>query len=123
MGRVYAAIGDRTHERGTRLARSAVEDALESCGFDVGLVDKAIDDETTMQTVRREHDAAVAEVGAFGVPTVVLPNGRGMFGPVLAVAPTGQRAGELWDHVEWLIEQRDFFELKRERDRGPGETG
>jgi hypothetical protein len=43
-----------------------------------------------------------------------------MFGPVIARAPRGEAAGELWDHVEWLIRQDGFFELKRERDLKPG---
>jgi hypothetical protein len=73
-----------------------------------------------MHDVREQHAAAVLEVGAFGVPTILLETGQGMFGPVLAKAPTGETAGELWDHVEWLIRQDGFFELKRERDRKPG---
>jgi hypothetical protein len=56
------------------------------------------------------------------VPTVVLPSGKGMFGPVVAVAPTGEAAGELWDHVRVLIEWDGLFELKRDRDRKPGQV-
>ena len=63
---------------------------------------------------------AVGDVEAFGVPTIILPSGRGMFGPVVAQAPTGEEAGELWDHVRWLIDRDGFFELKRERDRRAG---
>ena len=63
----------------------------------------------------------VDEVGAFGVPTIVLPSSKGVFGPVTAVAPEGEEAGELWDHVRWLADREDFFELKRSRDRKPGE--
>jgi hypothetical protein len=39
-----------------------------------------------------------------------------------AEAPVGDRAGELWDHVRWLVEMDGFYELKRTRDRKPGLT-
>lgn len=119
--RVYAAIGARTHERGERLTAEALAGALTDAGFDTGLVDKAMQDESTIAGVRAEHDVAVADVGAFGVPTIVLPSGKGMFGPVVAIAPTEEAAGELWDHVRSLIEWEGLFELKRNRDRKPGE--
>jgi|SRR5918992_3830063 2-hydroxychromene-2-carboxylate isomerase len=118
--RVYAAIGARSHEQGRRLTADALAAALRDEGFDTGLMDKAIQDESTIAAVRTEHDAGVADVGAFGVPTVVLSSGKGMFGPVVAVAPTGEAAGELWDHVRALIEWEGLFELKRDRDREPG---
>jgi 2-hydroxychromene-2-carboxylate isomerase len=120
--RVYAAIGARSHERGERLTAEALAGALEDEGIDTGLTDKAMQDESTIAGVRTEHDAAVADVGAFGVPTVVLPSGKGMFGPVVAVAPIGEAAGELWDHVRVLIEWDGLFELKRNRDRKPGQV-
>jgi len=43
-----------------------------------------------------------------------------MFGPVFAVAPAGEEAGELWDHCRWLIDRGHFFELKRIRHLRPG---
>lgn len=120
VGEVYRAIGKRIHEGDEDLAPGVVRAALEDAGFDEGLVDQALGDDSTMDAVRAEHDAAVSEVGAFGVPTIVCESGSGIFGPVVARAPSGEKAGELWDHVRALAELDDFFELKRERDRGPG---
>lgn len=120
IGALYKALGERTHDRNEQLDVDAVRAALDDVGFDPGLVDKALADGSTMEEVRAEHEAAVAEVGAFGVPTIVLPSGRGMFGPVLATAPVGDAAGDLWDHVAWVIDQDGLYELKRERDRKPG---
>jgi 2-hydroxychromene-2-carboxylate isomerase len=122
VGRVYEALGRRLHEPpGEALDERAIRLALVDAGWDPSMFDRAVTDESTMEDVRTQHEAAVAEVGAFGVPVIVLPSGQGMFGPVIAKAPTGEAAGELWDHVEWLIRQDGFFELKRERDRKPGD--
>jgi len=121
VGRVYQALGERVHERPReRMGDRPIRAALGEAGFDPSLFDEATADVSTNQDVRDEHDAAVAEVGAFGVPVTVLPSGEGMFGPVISTAPSGDAAGQLWDHVEWLIRQEGFFELKRERDRRPG---
>lgn len=118
VGRLYEAIGDRVHEQKEDLSPSVVTAALGDAGLAPDLLDRALEDETTMKEVRAEHDAAVDDVGCFGVPTIVSQSGRGIFGPVLATAPLGEAAGRLWDRVAWLIEQDEFFELKRERDRG-----
>lgn len=121
VGRVYEELGKRIHEDTSEdLDQAAVRSSLGDSGLDPSIVDRALDDDSTMEDIRAEHEAAVSEVGAFGVPTIVLATGQGMFGPVIAKAPTGEAAGELWDHVEWLIRQDGFFELKRERDRKPG---
>jgi predicted DsbA family dithiol-disulfide isomerase len=120
--RLYGALGERLHEVQPRpeVTVDLMREALTAAGFDAGLVDRALVDGTAEDEVVREHDAVVKEVGAFGVPTIVLPSGKGIFGPVKAVAPSGEAAGELWDHVRWLAEQDDFFELKRIRTRRPG---
>ncbi len=120
--RLYLALGDRLHEVRPRpeVTAELLGDAARAAGLADDLVDRAIDDPSIEDEVVREHEAVVAEVGAFGVPTIVLPSGKGIFGPVKAIAPTGEDAGQLWDHVRWLAEQDDFFELKRIRTRKPG---
>lgn len=121
VGRLYEASGGRIHEAPSEeLNVATVRSSLRDAGLDPSVVDQALGDESTIDDVRDQHAAAVLEVGAFGVPTILLETGQGMFGPVIANAPRGEAAGELWDHVEWLIRQDGFFELKRERDRKPG---
>jgi hypothetical protein len=120
VGRTYEAIGRRVHEGDEELDPEVVRRSLEDVGLDPGLVEQALQDDSTMDDVRAEHDAAVTEVGAFGVPTIVLGSGRGLFGPVIASAPGRDEAGELWDHVRFLIDVDGFYELKRDRDRDPG---
>ena len=122
--RAYFAIGLRKHDVRPRpdLTDGLVRAALADARLDPALLDRALADPSTEDEVVAEHEAVVGEVGAFGVPTIVLPSGRGIFGPVKALAPMGEAAGTLWDHVRWLTEQEDFFELKRIRSRKPGEA-
>jgi 2-hydroxychromene-2-carboxylate isomerase len=120
IGRLYEILARRVHEPpGEELDEDLIRSSLADAGLDPLILDRALDDDSTMEELRAEHTAAVSQVGAFGVPTIVLSNGRGMFGPVIAEAPRGEAAGELWDHVEWMIRQDGFFELKRERDPTP----
>jgi 2-hydroxychromene-2-carboxylate isomerase len=120
--RLYWAIAERLHEVQPRgeMTELLLRDVLDGAGFAPSLLDRALADPSTEGEVVAEHEALVSEVRAFGVPTIVLPSGKGIFGPVKALAPTGEAAGELWDHVRWLTEQDDFFELKRLRNRKPG---
>jgi len=120
VDRLYRALGERVHERHEELDEGCVRAALGDAGLDAGLLDHAVGDPVTVDEVRSQHLAAVEQIGAFGVPSIILPSGRGIFGPVVAVAPTGEAAGELWDRVRWLIEMDGFFELKRNRDRKAG---
>ena len=121
MGDLYRAIGERVHERGEDFTTDLLRAALSDVGLQESLVVDALADSVTVKEILEEHDSVATEVGCFGVPTIVLPTGEGMFGPVLTVAPTGEAAGELWDHFEWLTKQDYFFEMKRERgDASPG---
>jgi predicted DsbA family dithiol-disulfide isomerase len=117
----YRHLGTAVHEEGRELDADVARTALQRAEFDPAMVDRARTEHSVARAVEQEHRAIVDEVGAFGVPTIVLESGRGVFGPVTAVAPRGEEAGELWDHTRWLADREDFFELKRPRDRRPGE--
>jgi 2-hydroxychromene-2-carboxylate isomerase len=120
VGTLYDFLGQHVHEAGEDLAPEVVEKALIDAELDTQMLTRALADDRTMQEVRDEHAAAVEGIGCFGVPTIVLESGRGLFGPVIATAPVGEAAGKMWDHFCYFAEQDDFFELKRERDRRPG---
>ena len=47
--------------------------------------------------------------------SLVIDGGAPIFGPVITQVPTGEEAGELWDHVRTLSTKDYFFELKRTR--------
>jgi 2-hydroxychromene-2-carboxylate isomerase len=120
VGAVYERLGRRVHDSGEELGPDVVGKALVDAGLESQLLSRALEDELTIKEVRDEHASAVEGVGCFGVPTIVLDSGRGLFGPVISKAPIGEAAGEMWDHFCYFADQEDFFELKRERDRRPG---
>jgi len=117
--RLYTALGEARHERGDSLAEEGVvRAALSQAGLDPGLHAQALTDPQTDEDVLAEHKQVVEAHQAFGVPTLVV-NGSAIFGPIVRTVPRGQAAGELWDHVAWLMRQGEFFELKRERTGQP----
>jgi 2-hydroxychromene-2-carboxylate isomerase len=112
---LYKAIGQRTHEVPRRLTNALLREVVNDSGLGGDLVDRAIADPKTKEDVLRDHRTAVEQVGAFGVPTIVLESGKGIFGPVID-DEGAEDAAELWTHVHWLIDKAGFYELKRERD-------
>jgi predicted DsbA family dithiol-disulfide isomerase len=122
VGRFYAALDARIWDdtqdiRDIEVVRAAVADA----GFDPAIVDAALADPTTWDRVVEQHHTAVAEVGAFGVPTIRLDGGRGpaIFGPVIHSVPDDDDAVEMFRHVSWLVRHPTFWEIKRERTESP----
>lgn len=59
--------------------------------------DEALADPTTHDDIKRDHEHAVSELAAFGVPVLDGLGGRAVFGPVVVPAPTGDDALRLWD--------------------------
>ena len=70
---------------------------------------------SSIDAVHAEQQDGIERLKAFGVPTLSINGGRGFFGPVITAVPTGEDAGELWDHIAWLAAREDFFEYKRSR--------
>lgn len=119
VDKLYLALGKARHERKEELNKAEViEAALKEAGLDAALLSQALDDPSTLDEVQRSHSSVVGRKG-FGVPTLVVKDGDrespAMFGPVISKVPQGEEAGQLWDRVEWLMWQPDFFELKRNR--------
>ena len=119
VARLYTEMGEAHHERGEPLDdQGMLSRALAAAGLDPGLEEAARNDPTTLDELLAEH-RAIAERGAFGVPTLVLGDAAPTFGPVVDTRITGEAAGELWDRVAWLLTTRSFYELKRERTHRP----
>lgn len=111
--RWYEACGHALHVEGRRFYRREVADELlTSIGCPTSVWDDALADATTHDDVRADHDHAVACYGAFGVPIILLPNERTVFGPVVVPAPTGDAAVRLWDLCLAYSESPGLFELK-----------
>ncbi|HUI48411.1 MAG TPA: DsbA family protein [Acidimicrobiia bacterium] len=112
VGHAFFYDGIKTHvpEEHARVIAAA--------GFDPSFVERAIADDTTLAEVRGEHQAAVAEYGAHGVPTLVLDGGYAVYGPVVVPAPTGEDALALWDLVRAMPRFPHLYELRHPKTAG-----
>lgn len=116
---VYTAFGTILHV--TANAESldttdGVADVLESLGHDRALA-KASEDDAFDAQIRASTELALAKTGRdVGTPIITFgpPTGPALFGPVISVAPKGDAAVEMWDHVAFLASNPDFAELKRQ---------
>ena len=110
--RFYEAAGRALHEESRKPHRPEVaEELCRELGLDPAVVRAAIDDPTTHDDVHADHDALVNS-GGFGVPTLVFDDGRQVYGPVVAPAPTGQEALDLWDLTVAYSKVPHLYELK-----------
>lgn len=120
-GAAYAAVAGAIHAGGVKIKEPGVleriiPEALSKAGLDSTLFQRAIDDPTTLDIIRADHQEAVGNHAAFGVPWLVLEDHTlGFFGPIVDEPPQGQEALDLWDHTAWMISRPYLYELKRER--------
>ncbi len=113
LDRWYWAAGTALHVEGRKPHRPEVaRELLGELGLDPEIVTLALDDPTTGDEVRREHDVVV-DKGAFGVPTLVFDDGQALFGPVLIYPPGVRPALRLWDLVTGWLEFPAVYELQR----------
>ena len=113
---LYLAIGEARHERNRSLTdKKMLEKALTSAGLPVSLLEETRTNHEIDEQLEKVYEQAVA-LGAFGVPTLFLNDGQTPFyGPLIEIVPTGEEAGQLWDHISALISLPYFYELKRGR--------
>jgi hypothetical protein len=108
----YAAIGHELHTLGGKPHDPAVARRLLShIGVDAAVFDAALDDPTTHDDIRADHQR-VLDAGGYGVPTLFLM-GQCLFGPVLVDPPTGPAALTLWNVVTGMAELPHVYELQR----------
>jgi 2-hydroxychromene-2-carboxylate isomerase len=96
-------------------------DCLADCGLDAGLM-AAADDPKWDGPIVESMDVAYAFGGPkTQTPTIVVnePERHGFKGPVMAPAPTGSAALELWDALMVLSRLDGFFEITRPRKNPP----
>jgi protein-disulfide isomerase-like protein with CxxC motif len=119
--RLCVAIGHRAHDLDldptpTMLAGAAAEAGLP------GLEARADADATLGQRVLASYVEA-RSLDVFGVPTLQIDDAAVIYGPILAVGPTGADGMALWHEVEGVARRAGFFELKRwPRTLRPGEV-
>jgi 2-hydroxychromene-2-carboxylate isomerase len=112
-GAWYDVAGRALHVEGRRpYDVDTARDLLASIGAPADAWDAALADPTTHDEVRADHDHAVAAYGGFGVPIIVFPSGRAVFGPVVVPAPDGDEALQLWDLTVAYTTISGLYELK-----------
>jgi DSBA-like thioredoxin domain len=120
LDRWYAAIGRELHTLGGKPHDPAVARRLLSdIGADAAVLDAALDDPTTHDEVRAEHQRVV-DAGGYGVPTLFL-SGQCLFGPVLVDPPIGPAALTLWNVVTGMVELPHVYELQRPKSQADAE--
>ena len=114
VNKLYHEFGTAKHEEKKDLNEETVRTCIEKAGFSPSLLDEALADPTTETEYKAEHEA-IGKEGCFGVASLVIDGSEPVFGPVIIPVPTGEEAGELWDHVAAMSTKGYFFELKRTR--------
>jgi len=113
LDRWYLAAGTALHVDGRKPHRREVaEDLLSQLGLDSALVGEAIDDPSTSDEVRADHDR-LTNLGGWGVPTLVFAGDRPLFGPVLIEPPAGAAAVRLWRLLTGWLEFPALYEVQR----------
>jgi 2-hydroxychromene-2-carboxylate isomerase len=109
----YLAAGTALHVDGRKPHRREVaEDLLGQLGLDPALAGQAIDDPSTSEDVRADHDR-LTSLGGWGVPTLVFAGDRPLFGPVLIEPPAGPAALRLWRLLTGWLEFPALYEVQR----------
>jgi 2-hydroxychromene-2-carboxylate isomerase len=109
----YAACGQALHREARRpYEEDVARELLAAIGAPADTWDRALADPTTHDEVHADHCEAVEHHGGFGVPIIVLPDDRAVFGPVVVPAPLGDDALDLWRLTLTYARFPGLFELK-----------
>jgi 2-hydroxychromene-2-carboxylate isomerase len=118
---LYTAWGPRFFARDATRDDRVISDTLAACGLDAALLDAA-DDERWDSPIVESMEIAYAFGGPkTQTPTIVVRDDtpHGFKGPVMAPAPTGAAALELWDALMVISRQPGVFEFTRPRRNPP----
>ncbi|BBX59504.1 hypothetical protein MSHO_48490 [Mycobacterium shottsii] len=116
----YEAIGHELHVLGGKPHDPAVaRRLLGDIGVEPAVVDAALDDPSTHDEIRAEHQRVV-DANGYGVPTLFM-DGQCLFGPVLVDPPTGADALKLWNVVSGMAELPHVYELQRPKSAADAE--
>jgi len=110
----YTALGTRYHLGRAPHDRDTVAAALQECGYDTGIAERATTEEFD-EAMRASHHEGMDPVGQDVGTPVLHVNGMALFGPVISPAPKAEQAGELFDGFLKMVSYPGFFELKRTR--------
>lgn len=119
---MYTAFGIKHFLAGDEYDDEVIKSVLKQLNLDAALIDKA-NDKSLDERLKESTQEAVDIVGQdIGVPTIVFDtkDGKktGFFGPVIQTLPEQDEAVELWDGIVKLVNNPNFYELKRGRPSG-----
>ena len=115
VDQLYAAIGRRAHDDKRPVDDQLLTEALQESGLPQQLL-AAADDPAMDAAVRDSHRQGQDLVGTgSGSPITSFGGGPAFFGPVVAPAPTGAAALDLWDAMVAIGRVPGLSELKRSR--------
>jgi protein-disulfide isomerase-like protein with CxxC motif len=116
---LFVALGRRLHEDKEQISDEVLRASLDEAGI-AGHPDRpAHDPDLAEDVVQAFREARKLDV--FGVPSIRIDEEKPLYGPIIAVAPSGEDALAFWRHVRGISRRDDFFELKRwPRDIRPG---
>mgnify|MGYP003311534128 FL=1 len=108
----YERSGRALHEEGKRPHDPDVaRHLLEEIGMDPNIVDESLNDESTHDEIKDDHQRVI-DAGGYGVPTLFFGD-HPLYGPVLIDPPAGERAMRLWDTVVSWLEFPELYEMQK----------
>ena len=118
---LLTAWGRRFFARGATRDDALLAECLGVCGLDAHLIEAAGAEKWDVPII--EAMEVAYQYGGYKTqtPTIVVRTDppHGFKGPVMAPAPTGERAVRLWDAIQVLSEEPGFFEITRPRVNKP----
>ena len=96
------------------MARLAVvRGVAEDAGLDMEQFDRDLEDYSLLAEIGTDYEYAHDELGVFGTPTLVFPDGSSSYVKMYPPAPE-EEAMDVWNLVTNFITERPYFaELKR----------
>lgn len=118
---LYTRWGERFFDRGSARDDSLIVGCLAACRLDAGLLSAAEEDKWDTPIVESMEVAYAFGGPRTQTPTIVVRDDppHGFKGPVMAPAPTGAAAVQLWDALQVLSREPGFFEITRPRANPP----
>ena len=108
----YERSGRALHEEGMRPHEPAVaKELLEEIGMDPAIVDISLQDQSTHEEIKEDHQRVV-NAGGYGVPTLFFGE-HALYGPVLIDPPEGEKAMRLWKAVIAWLEFPSLYEMQK----------
>lgn len=114
--RFHAELLTLKHEEGQDQGkRSTLEEAASRAGLDLARFAADLDDRRLLAEIKRDYVAGKEDLGVFGTPTFVFPNGQSAYLRVLPPPPPDEAVAFWLDFVRDVRDRSYLQEIKRPR--------